>query len=558
MPVQSDAASRMLRALTNRRRLLGAAGLAVAGAAAAPLTRVQHATASQDGNATIVFLATDTAYSLDPAENWDFGGGSTIISHVYEGLFKFVGSEKVELQPNLAEEVPSVENGGISEDGLVYTVKLKPNAIFHDGSPINAEAVKFSYERTKTLKLGVDFLLDQIETIDAVDDLTVQFTLKKPFSPFLYSIGGLWGNSIVSPTTVNANSTGDDDLGHEFLLFNDAGSGAYILESYDPDQKQAVIVRDPNWWQGWGDGPHIERVVTMWIAEPATVRSMLERGDAHIAAGLTPEDWEALSAVEGVTTVDYVASLQSQIILNNKKPPLDNVQVRQALAYAFNYDAAIDGIMGGHAVKLDSVASPMLIGYVPANTQYSFDLEKAKSLLAEAGFADGLDMELYALHLFPNDQLILEMFQADLASIGVNLEVKVMDANAFLSKHLSGNVDDSFMGYIGNIGPDYPDAYELLALVYGERSQPPAFCCNFEFYGSPEMEDILVRVESALDPDERLAAIQEGVNLAFDELGVMWLFSFKQLVAMRDSVKGWEYSFMLGSNYAPYEKMSLA
>ena len=161
-------------------------------------------------------------------------------------------------------------------------------------------------------------------------------------------------------------------------------------------------------------------------------------------------------------------------------------------------------------------------------------------------------------HLFLNDQLLLEMYQSDLAKIGVHLDVKVMESNAFLSQHLSGNVDESFMGFISNVGPDYPDAYELLALVYGENSKPPAFCCNFEFYTSPEMEDILARIEAALDPEERQAALQEGYDLAFADAGVMWLFNFKQLIGMRSNVQGWEYSFLLGANYAPFEKMSLA
>ena len=516
------------------------------------------AVAAQEEDSTLVFLATDTAYSLDPAQNWDYGGGATILSHVYEGLFKFTGSTEAVLEPNLAAEIPTVENGGISADGLTYTIKLKPGAMFHDGTPVNAEAVKFSYDRVKTLKLGVDFLFDQVDTIDAVDEETVQFTLKKPFSPFVYSIGSLWGNGIVSPTTVNANSTGDEDFGLAYLQFNDAGSGPYKLESYDPDQKTATIVRDPDWWQGWDDAPHIDRVIIQWIAEPATVRSMLEQGDAQIVIGLTPEDWEAVSTIEGIETSEYASSLQSLIYLNNKKAPFDNPKVRQALAYAVNYGEIIGGIMGGHGVQLDSVVAKPYIGYAPAATQYTYDLEKAKALLDEAGYADGLDMELYALHIFPNDQLVLELLQADLASIGVNLEVKTMDPNAFLSKQTSGNPEEAFLGYISNIGGDYPDAYEMLALVYATNNQPPALCCNSGYYESERMEEILARIEGALDPEERQAGLQEGYNLAFEDVGVIWIHNFSQLIAMRSNVQGWEYNFMYGANYAPFEMMSLA
>jgi peptide/nickel transport system substrate-binding protein len=546
----------------NRRLLLKAAAAAGGAAVLSPghgttPFSVAEVLAAQDAGPTLVFLATDTAYSLDPAQNWDYGGGATILAHVYEGLFKFAGADQAELVPNLAAEIPSLENGGISEDGLVYTIKLKPGARFHDGSPLNAEAVKFSYDRVKSLKLGVDFLFDQVEKIDALDEETVQFTLKKPFSPFLYSVGSLWGNGIVSPTTVTANSTGEDDQGLAYLQSHDAGSGAYKLESYDPDQKTATIVRDPDWWQGWEDGPHIDRVIIQWIAEPATVRSMLEQGDAQIVIGLTPEDWAAVGEMEGIATSEHAASLQSFILVNNKQAPFDDPRVRQALAYAVNYDEVINGILGGHGVKLDSVVAKPYIGYAPASTQYAYDLEKAKALLEEAGHGGGLDIELYALHLFPNDQLILELLQADLASIGVNLEVKTMDANAFISKQTSGNPDDAYLGFISNVGGDYPDAYELLALVYGKNNQPPAFCCNLEFYESDQMEEILGRIEAALDPEERQAALQEGYDLAFADAGVIWIHNFSQLVAMRSNVQGWEYNFMYGANFAPFEQMSL-
>jgi peptide/nickel transport system substrate-binding protein len=533
----------------------GAAGLAAVGTKVIPQARPVSA---QDGSAPFVFLATDTAYSLDPAQNWDYGGGATILAHTYEGLFKFVGTDQAVLTPNLAAEVPTIENGGISADGLTYTVKLKPGALFHDGSPVDAAAVKFSYDRLKTLKLGVDFLVEQVETIDAADESTVVFHLKRPFSPILYSLGSLWGNSIVSPTTINANSEGEADFGQAYLQFHEAGSGPYKLESYDPDQKQATLIRDPNWWQGWSEGPHIETVVIQWIAEAATIRSMLERGDAQIVAGLTPEDWSALSSNPDIATSEYAASLQSFILLNNKQAPFDDVRVRQALAYAFNYDQAINGILGGHGVKLDSVAAKPYNGYAPAATQYTFDLEKAKALLAEAGHGEGLDIELYALHLFQNDQLLLEMFQADLATIGVNLEVKTMDANAFIGQQTAGDPQQAYPGFISNVGGDYPDAYELLALVYAKRSQPPAFCCNLEFYENPQMEEIISRVEAALDPAERQAALQEGFDLAFAEAGVVWVHNFKQLVGMRANIQGYEYNFMYGANYAPFAQMSLA
>jgi peptide/nickel transport system substrate-binding protein len=547
--------------ISRRTLLKGSAAVAGTGALAAsagvtPFPVTSKASAQAD-TSTLVFLATDTAYSLDPAQNWDYGGGATILAHVYEGLFKFTGADQATIEPNLAAEVPSLENGGISADGLTYTIKLRPEAKFHDGSAVDATAIKYSYDRVKTLKLGVDFLFDQVDSVAVVDPATVKFTLKKPFSPFLYSVGSLWGNGIVNPAITEAHSTGASDMGLAYLQTADAGSGAYKLDSYDPAQKVATIVRDPNWWQGWGAGPFIEKAIIQWIAEPATVRSMLEQGDAQIVIGLTPEDWKAVSSEDGIVTSEHASSLQTLIYLNNKKAPFDNPKVREAIAWALDYDQIVNGIMGGHGVQLDSVVAKPYIGYAPASTKYTHDLDKAKAAIAASGLEE-VSFDLYALSIFPNDQLILELLQADLQSIGVTMNVKTMDANAFLSQQNSGDIDKSFQGYLSNIGGDYPDAYELLALVYAENNQPPAFCCNSEFYGSDPMEQILTKVENALDPTERQAALQSGYDLAFTDLGVVWIHNFSQLVAMRSNVQGWDYNFMYGANYAPFEKMSLS
>ena len=157
--------------------------------------------AAQDGEETLFNMVIISAAPnmLDPAENWEGEGGFGILAHVYDGLFRFRGAETAEIVPVLAAEVPTVENGGISEDGLQYTVKLRPEATFSDGSPLTADAVVFSYERTRALKLGVDFLLDQIDTVEAVDPQTVRFTIKQPFSPFLNSLGSVFANQIVNP-----------------------------------------------------------------------------------------------------------------------------------------------------------------------------------------------------------------------------------------------------------------------------------------------------------------------------------------------------------------------
>lgn len=541
----------------SRRDLLRVGSLAVGVAGATWLARPARHAAAQDKATTFSYVGTYSAPdTLDPAENWSGSGGFDIIAHVYDALFRFEGAETATLVPLLAAEVPTLENGGISEDGLQYTIRMRSEARFANGSPLTAEAVKYSYDRVKALALGVDFLLDQIVETEVVDDHTVRFHIEQLFSPFLSSLGSVFANSVVNPAIVEANSTGDEDLGHEWLLTHGAGSGAYVLDSFDQDLGRATLVRNENWWQGWSDGPHLDRILVQWIPEAATARLMLEQGDADYVAGVESEALEALAESPGIVPIIADVSLgQSYIALNTQMAPWDNRALRQALGYALNYDVIINDIWGG-GQQLDSVTPPM-VGYAPAATQYTHDLERAQALIAEAGYPDGLDIEIYVAQGDADASLALQLLQADLASIGVNLTITPMESNAMFNQHLNGDPAAALPAMFSYMGSDYPDAYQLLALTYGSRSLPPAGCCNFGYYSNPEMDEIIARVETELVPELRQAALQEGFDLAFVDEPFVMIQSLPDFSAMRDRVQGWEYNYVNGSAYLPYSQMWL-
>jgi peptide/nickel transport system substrate-binding protein len=532
----------------------------VAGAAAGALQFAPSpfvTRAAQDDAETLfnMVIVTAAPNMLDPAENWEGSGGFGILAQVYDGLFRFRGVDTAEIVPVLAVEVPTLENGGISEDGLQYTVKLRPEATFADGSPLTADAVVFSYERTKALKLGVDFLLDQIETVEAVDPQTVRFTIKQPFSPFLNSLGSVFANQVVNPAAVAEHATEEDPHAHEWFTTHAAGSGPYTLESFEQDLGQATLVRNRDWWQGWSDGPHLDRVIVQYIPEEATARLMLEQGDADYLAGISAEALTALANTPGIVTAEGISMGQTMIAFNTQMAPFDNVLVRQALAYAVNYDAIISGVWGG-GQQMDSVTPPMY-GYAPASTKYTYDLEKAKALLAEAGYPDGLDIEIAVAQEWEPANLTLQVLQSDLASIGVNLTITPIESNALYAQHLNGDPAEALPAIYSFLGSDYPDAYQLLALAYGSRSIPPASCCNFAYYNNPEMDEIITRVETTLDPEERQAALQEGFDLAYEDEPFIWVNSLADRAAMKDTVEGWEFNYINGTAYVPLERMSL-
>ncbi|MFT4041312.1 MAG: ABC transporter substrate-binding protein [Thermomicrobiales bacterium] len=553
-PVAPSLAAATAGRVSRRTLVLSGAAAGLLALAPAPFA----ARAAQDDaealfNMVIISGSPDT---LDPADNWEGSGGFGILAHVYDGLFRFKGAETAEIVPLLAAEVPTAENGGISEDGLQYTVKLRPEAKFADGSPVDAAAVAASYERTRALKLGVDFLLDQINTVEAVDPETVRFTLKQPFSPFLNSIGSVFANEVVNPAVVAEHATDDDPYAHEWFTDNTAGSGPYILERFERDLGQATLVRNRDWWQGWSDGPHLDRVIVQYIPEQATARLMLEQGDADYVAGVSAEALAALANTPGITTVEGITMGQTFIALNTQMAPYDNVLVRQALAYAINYDAIIDGVYGG-GKRMDSVTPPM-VGYAPAATQYTYDLEKAKALFAEAGYPDGLDLTIAVAQEDEQGSLALQLLQADLATIGVNLTITPIEASAMFTQMTNGDPAQALPAMFSFMASDYPDAYQLLALGYGTRSLPPASCCNYGSYTNPAMDEIIARVETTLDPEERQAALQEGFDLAYTDEPLIWVHNFADRGAMKDTVQGWEFNYVNGTAYAPLEQMSIS
>ena len=270
----------------------------------------------------------------EPADNWDWQAPA-YLSLVYEGLFRPKGEKNPTIEPWLAAEVPSKENGGISADGLVYTIKLKPGIKFHDGSPLNAAAVIYSYERMKALKFGVSGVTaNWIDKMEAPDDLTVKFTLSKPFADFLKSMSSVWGNLIVNPAITKAHegklADGSPDWGYTWLISeaNEAGSGPYKLVSRDLTLKQLSLERDPNYWGGWQGDKHIEKMIIRWDVPSATARLLLEKGDADSAPNLAASDFVAIEKTSGIVATKYEDTMQYYLGFNNSSEQCSTLNCR--------------------------------------------------------------------------------------------------------------------------------------------------------------------------------------------------------------------------------------
>lgn len=508
----------------------------------------------------IVILASDSPGSADPAENWNFGGAG-YLPNVYDTLFRFVGEKSPTIEANLAAEIPTKENGGISADGLVYTIKMVQNAKFHDGSPVNADAVVYSYERSKALKLGVNGIAaDWMKEIKKVDDFTVQITLTAPFGDFLNALGSVWGNYIVNPAIARANETAND-WGHAYLMTNEAGSGPYKMTSFDKANNTITLERAADYWAGWtNNAKPIDKAIFRWLADSAGARPQLEKGDADIAINLPATDYVALEKATGFVSAKYPSIMEYYLALNGQMKPTDNVKVRQALAYSFNYDAVIKDIFGGNLVKMEAAAGPGYPDVYPAATQYTYDLAKAKSLLAEAGVTK-LDITVNMIGAMPNDQAVLEYWQADLASIGVTLKIQQADYGTWSQAWFTDcNAPTApNMGQISalGVGGDYPSAWEVLAQVVPNPRLGGAKC-SATYVDDPVINDLMnVKIPASTDPAERKQLFQQLYDTLAQDSGAIWLGQGVDLVTMRDVVKGYSYFFSRGGNYIPLAQMSL-
>jgi len=507
----------------------------------------------------IVIVASDQPNSADPAENWAFGGAA-YLPHVYDSLFRFVGDTSPKLETLLAAEIPTTANGGISADGLVYTIKLKPNAKFHDGSPINADAVIYSYERIKALKLGANGITaDWIVKMDKVDDLTVKFTLTQPFSDFLNSMGSVWGNYVVNPKVAKANEK-DNDWGHAWLLDHDAGSGPYVLTSFDHANNQITLDRYSNYWGGWKNQKPIAKAIFRWLPEATMARSMLEKGDADIVVNLQSTDFAALQKATGFVSEKHPSIMQYYLGMNGSVKPLDDARVRQALQYSFNTDKVISDIFNGNMLKMNAAVGPGYPDVYPAKAQYTYNLDQAKSLLKEAGYENGLEVTINVMHFWPNDSAVAEFWQADLAKIGVKLNIQETDqgtwSTAWFNDCTAGTAPNIGQISTMGVGGDYPSAWEVIAQVY-PVPRLGGGKCSAVYIDDSALNDLFSKITNTTDPGQRQSLFQNLYDTIAGDAGAIWIGQGVDLVTMRDVVQGYKYYFSMGGNYVPLSQMSL-
>jgi peptide/nickel transport system substrate-binding protein len=422
---------------------------------------VTATTSARQEKVLVVGLSEDYK-ALDPGLAYE-PGGSLIYHSVYDTLVTFPSDSVKEILPNLAE------SWTISDDGTVYTFTLRSDVTFSNGDPLTAADVVFTFNRMKNLKGNPAFLADTIQSVEAADDHTVVLTLTQP-DPAILAKLIFDAFSIVDANEVRANGGTDaedaaqTDTAEAWLNAHSAGTGPYMLESYEPTV-QTVLVRNPNYW---GDPPYFDRIIIRDLPEASTQKLALEAGDIDISMDVTADQ---LASYEQNDQLKVFSTQSDTLIflLCNEDPtiggPVSNPQVQRAIRYAMNYDEL--RVLSGEGAGTPAAMVPIgFVGALDPSQALKSDPDQARSLLTEAGYPDGFSVKLEYPdfnYIGTEFSVVAQKVQADLANVGIKAELVPEEFQTSLDAYRGGK--QAFSLWLWN--PDYYDTLDYVEFLPG-------------------------------------------------------------------------------------------
>ena len=403
-------------------------------------TATTAAPAANDGAATTQTEAASTGATItdtdivvamgadivtcDPANQNDTTS-SVFMNHVYNTLMEV--NDDGELVGDLAESYE------VSEDGMSYTFKLYENACFSNGDPVTAEDVKFTYERAmESAKTKSD--VEAVDNIEVIDEHTVKMNLKKPYAPFITKTTDS-GLCILSKKVVEAagDAYGDVDTC--------VGSGAFVAKEWVPNDHY-TLVRNENYWK---ETPIATSIEVRVIPEGSARTIALEAGEVDIVWSVDAIDCVNVEANPDVALLSQPSASIEYMGMNTSKEKFSDVRVRQAINMAIDQQVFIDTIIEGRGTPANSYINAMIPGWTDEVQGYEYNIEKAKELMAEAGYPDGFDCSIYVNG--DTRTRSATIVQAQLAEIGINVEISTYEWGALLEILTAGDHELFFLGW---------------------------------------------------------------------------------------------------------------
>jgi peptide/nickel transport system substrate-binding protein len=501
----------MDRVNVNRRDLLrGTAagiGAAAVGLARGAATLAQEGTATAAPTGSLVIGKAQEAVGLDPALV-TAASSFQIMAPVYQQLVGF--DENGQAQPELAE---SWEN----PDDTTFVFHLRQGVTFHNGRPLTAADVKFTFDRILDPATNSVWVsqFDPIASIEAPDDLTVRFTLKQPYGPFLATLSSDYA-------AIVPQDAGD-------LTSTMIGTGPFALSEWTKDV-QTVLTANPSYWEP--GLPKLADLTYRILPDEASRLAAIRTGEIGLTSLASPAAVSLASREEKLQVVTQETTDYYLLGINCQRAPLDNVKVRQALSLAVDRQAVLQAVFFGEG-KITGPIVPTLGDWAVPIDQlplYTPDRDQAKALLTEAGLGDGFDLSILASPLYPEFINIALVLQSQLKEVGINVTLDQVEWGTFIDRWKSRDFA-TFVSYNGS-GND-PD-----------RAIYPAFhtggSVNAFQFSDPTVDQLLDEGRTTVDPARRHEVYNQAQTAIAEAVPAIFLFTRTAYFALLDTVHGFE------------------
>jgi len=440
--------------------------------------------------------------------------------------------DTLKLEPKLAT------SWKISSDAKVFTLFLRKGVKFQDGTPFNAEAVKFNFDRVQNLKKGFYWMIEVLEKIEVLDDYTIRFTLKESFSPFIFVFPNF---PIVSPKSVLDHEETKGDYAKKWYIDHAVGTGPYRFAEWQHGVK-IVHEKYDEYWGGW-KRKHCSKVINWEIPEAGTQRMMLEKGDLDIIQNFSTDDFNQFKNTPKITALEKDTMAPMLIRLNYVAGPTKDLKVRQALSYCLDR-TVYEKAKGGRIQLPDGPCSKELLGgWKPNNVIIEYNPNKAKELLTEAGYPNGFEMSIL-IYPTPVNQMIAEVWQAGLSKAGVKLNIKVLPWPSLVTKLTNWAVErnpaTAENSYLQFISPRLPDPYSFVFLAYNSKAQS-GNGRNWMLYSNPRVDELGDKAIKTVDEKARMKIYREATQIIADECPDVYVDKVVERAVMRSVVKGFYF-----------------
>ncbi len=457
--------------------------------------------------------------------------------NLYDGLVQYA-ADSLEVEPALAVDWT------ISDDGTLYTFELREGVEFHDGTPFDAEVVKFNFDRmldedhpyhdTGPFPLAQQFYGNLAE-VRVVDEQTVEFELSSPFAPFLSNLAYPTG-LLISPAAVEAHG---EDVGR-----NPVGTGPYVFSEWQSNEF-VTLERNPDYWDG---APEVPGVVFRPITESQTRVNELMSGGADMIVEVPPDDVAALRDDPEFMVGEQAGPHVWFLILNLAEAPFDDVRMRKAVNMAIDKESIVNDVLQGTATVANGpIAEAFGAAYNPDLEPYPYDPDAARELIEEAGYGDGVEGTFYVTEGGSGmlDPVAMgEAMQADLRDVGIDARISTFEWNSFLNEVNAGIEGKADMAQMAWMTAD-PDTLPFLTLRSGAWPDEGGF--NSGYYANERVDELLEAAQIEVDEDARIAMYHEMQEIVVEDAPWVFVASWKQSVAMSPRVDGFELhpSFLL-------------